>query len=109
MPPGRTMLLWLPSGAQYAPTLDMFKEKHTLWHMVGTLSEISERGQSSSVGSQNAGKGNVLSTLGRRGAGGLPDVPPGCLEALIWEARHRMIILSILIILQSSYLLFAPG
>ena len=49
-----------------------------------------------------------MSNSGRRGAGGLPDVPPGCLEGLIREARHRMIILIILVILQSSYLLFAP-
>ena len=76
--------------------------------MVGTLSEISERGQSCSVGRLNSGNCNVLSTLGRRGAGSLPNVPPGCLEGLIPEARTRMLILIILIILQSSYLHFKP-
>ena len=58
---------------------------------------------------KSCGKRNVLSIQHVREAGGLPDVPPGWPGGPRLGARSRMIILIILIILQSSYLLFTPA
>jgi len=61
------------------------------------------------VGRNSSGKRNVLSIRDVGEAGGLPDVPPGWPGGPRLGAQHRMIIQIILIIVQSSYLLFTPG
>ena len=84
-----------------APTIDMSKETYTLWLFVASLGEISERRERSSAGRQNIRKRSVFEHLGVRGAATHPDVP--------LEVHHQgRLGLFILIILQSSYLLFTP-
>ena len=71
-----TLWLWLSLEHNLAAHIDISKEKPTLWLLVGSLWEISERGERSPTGRPNSGKHNVLNTHDVREAGGFPDVPP---------------------------------